>query len=248
MAKKIKAEAWGNDDLLGPFKRGTKELDWGGLGGWDSGSIMSCYDGHPVIVFPHAGSGVLVGGSCLHPSVKDADVYIGFASGMKHTVRSYPWTEGREFQFDITDGQAPPDAAVFSDLVDWTIRELLDGRKVHAGCVGGHGRTGTFIVAVVSRMIPEEKNAIKFVRESYCHKAVESPAQVEFLVQHFGVKKADPSGWSHSKKKGGKKMTTFHEVALHESVQRTGSFETGPPTYGHGNVWGRQSQGGQDAN
>lgn len=245
--KKIKAlDTWGanglEEDLLGPFKRTGSTLDWGDLGSLaGGGSRGACYDTHPEITFPDI-PGVLMGGSCMTPRVKDADVYIGFASGMKLTNRSYPWTNGYEFLFAVTDGRAPSDAVAFVSLVDWVTEELKKGSRVHAGCVGGHGRTGTFIAAVVSLLLPEVKNVIKFVREAYCFKAVESPEQVEFLTEHFGIKKADPSGGAYhrySKKtnRKGKNKTSVVVDLLQQSSPD--DFDTGLSAFVPGNVWGR---------
>ncbi len=228
----------GGQGLEGVFSQGKV---WGDLSGWGGsshagagGGYHKCYEDHPEVKFPHEGSGVLVGGSCTYPTVEDADVYIGFSSsGMWQTSRAYPWTTGNEFLFEITDGQAPVDAAAFSDLVDWTIRELLDGRKVHAGCIGGHGRTGMFIVAVVSRMVPEIEDAIAYVRESYCAKAVESVEQVMFLVKNFGVKKGKASKTGYGEPKKTKDSMLTITSSSHDDL------DTGPPIYGPGNVWGR---------
>jgi hypothetical protein len=52
----------------------------------------------------------------------------------------------------------------------------------------GHGRTGTFLAALVATM--GENDAINYVRTNYCQKAVESRVQVDFLAKHFGVKSA----------------------------------------------------------
>ncbi len=95
---------------------------------------------------------------------------------------------------------APSDLNQFKSLITWLHGMLLDKKKVHIGCVGGHGRTGTVLAALVRVMI-EENDAIGYVRHHYCQKAVESEAQVSFLVRHFGILPAAATkmgvGFSH---------------------------------------------------
>ena len=79
----------------------------------------------------------------------------------------------------------PDDPAEFKKMVTWTLQQLDEGKKVHCGCIGGHGRTGTFLAALCAEA--GEKDAITYVRKNYCKKAVESTKQAEFLTKHFGV-------------------------------------------------------------
>ena len=148
------------------------------------GSGERCYHKHPALKLPGTEL-VIYGGSCSSPAVHDADVYIGFDHGMKFTARHWPWRKGDELLFEITDMSAPKNVADFRALVTWTKIQLEAGRKVHAGCIGGHGRTGTFFAALVSEF--GEKDAIAYVRKHYCDKAVESGAQIAFLKEHFDV-------------------------------------------------------------
>jgi hypothetical protein len=61
--------------------------------------------------------------------------------------------------------------------------KILPIGKVAVGCVGGHGRTGTAIAAILiaSKKITAEE-AIEFVRENYCDRAIETSKQEEYLV------------------------------------------------------------------
>ena len=149
-----------------------------------------CYKSHPPLKLPGTDL-VIYGGSCSSPVVHDADIYIGFDSGMTFTERQFPWTPGHEILFRITDMDAPKDAGLFRKLVFWTRDQLEIGMKVHCGCIGGHGRTGTFLAALVSTF--GEKDAISYVRQNYCHKAVESTTQIKFLAKHFEVIEAKGS-------------------------------------------------------
>lgn len=147
--------------------------------------IKKCYETHPALP---VGEFKVYGGSCGHPIVKDADVYVGLDLGMAKSVKSYPWEHGDSFLFYIADMHAPTDPAQFKKLIEWLAVQLAASKKVHVGCLGGHGRTGTVLSALVSYMTGEV-DAITYVRKHYCIKAVESAEQVDFLVKHFGVKK-----------------------------------------------------------
>lgn len=164
----------------------------------------SCYQSHPALVL---GEFKVYGGSCLYPIVKDADIYVGLADSMEANTMSFPWVEGHAFFYSIRDRKAPVNAENFVAMVDWLVEQIKAGKKVHAGCFGGHGRTGLLLSALVSRLT-EEEDAIGYVRKNYCTKAVESPTQVKFLVEHFGVKKV--GGSDSGKYRSGKK--TYHEA------------------------------------
>jgi hypothetical protein len=117
--------------------------------------------------------------------VKDADIYVGFDS-MAHSPKAYPWVEGYSVAFPIPDMGVPHDVANTIRLVDWLVQRLHEGDKIHLGCIGGHGRTGLILSAVTFVAIGEVQ-AIQYVRKHYCHKAVETKAQVDFLHQVFGI-------------------------------------------------------------
>lgn len=152
--------------------------------------LPRCYETHPPLVLPGTEL-VIYGGSCISPVVVDADDYVGFERGMHRTARSMPWNPGNEVQFAVPDMGVPSDVGEYRRLVDWVASELIEGRKVHCGCIGGHGRTGMFFAALVSQF--GEQDATTYVRENYCQKAVESEAQVAFLEKHFGVRRVRPA-------------------------------------------------------
>jgi hypothetical protein len=163
---------------------------------WTQGSYTACYHSHPALVFTTKGGHVyeLWGGNCMSPVVHDADVYIGFAGSARGGDNAYPWEPGYRpvvtVDYHITDMQPPKDPVSFHALVAWTADQLFAGKKVHAGCMGGHGRTGLFFAAVVA-YVTGMKDAIQYVRKHYCKKAVETPAQVAFLMAEFGVSTAE---------------------------------------------------------
>ncbi len=198
---------------------------WGGVHGQYAGkgttSYSSTYAGHYVSgprcyeshkPLPLKDGMEIYGGSCSSPIVTDADVYVGLDSGMKLTSRSWPWTPGTEIYYPIQDMTAPSDPASFKKLVDFICEQLKAGLKVHVGCIGGHGRTGTLLAAVVA-VLMGEKDAIQYVRKHYCSKAVETGSQVKFLVEHFGVSPAEAAksygGLTSGGSKGSKTVTAM---------------------------------------
>lgn len=52
-------------------------------------------------------------------------------------------------------------------------------------CQGGHGRTGTAlsILAALDGQVPDKMDPVGFIRSKYCHEAVESYAQVNYIQQ-----------------------------------------------------------------
>lgn len=212
------------DDWMSGKQKGTKV----------TGGYQRCYETHPPLKLPNSEL-VIYGGSCINPAVTDADVYIGFDCGMKIGRQAYPWIDGESFLFTITDMRAPSNPADFKALVDWTIAQLNAGRKVHAGCIGGHGRTGTFFAALVATM--GETDAITYVREHYCKKAVESTEQISFLHTHYGVKKV--AGSKSGGYSGG--SSKFQTVSGGKS---NASIDDGPrsfaPLHTVTSIWGKR--------
>lgn len=158
----------------------------------------SCYHSHPALVLK-ALDGVeykIYGGNCHTPVVRDADIYIGFAGDPSAPNKKFPWEEGYKpkivIDYPITDMCAPKHADSFKQMVTWVCNQLQSGAKIHAGCLGGHGRTGMFLVAVCAELTGE-KNAIQYVRKHYCKKAVETKGQIEFLMDHYGVSTDKPT-------------------------------------------------------
>jgi hypothetical protein len=186
--KFAQAPAWENESLY--YTGGTT---YGG--GYGKG--LSCYHTHPPLKFV-AKDGIeytIYGGNCRTPIVKDADIYIGFDGSVAAGSDLFPWDVGYVqpilVDYYITDMSAPKSPVLFHKLIDWTCEQLVAGKKIHAGCIGGHGRTGTFLSAVYAQMTGQ-KDAIQYVRKNYCEKAVESKAQIDFLMKNFGTSAAKP--------------------------------------------------------
>lgn len=158
-----------------------------------NGTYRRCYEDHPTLAI---GEYFINGGSCGHPIIHDADVYVGFDLSMKRSDKSYPWEPGESFLYYIQDMGVPADAAGFKKFIAWLAGQLTAQKKVHIGCIGGHGRTGLVLAALVTYMTGE-LDSISYVRRNYCEKAVESATQVDFLNKHFGITKVLGAKESH---------------------------------------------------
>jgi hypothetical protein len=111
--------------------------------------------------------------------------------------KAFPWiTEGRVelIHLYIKDmGIREPEWKLdaFRNLVDYLCNQLQAGKRIHIGCIGGHGRSGLLLSAIVAKL--GTKDAIQWVRQNHCEKAVESEQQINFLVKHYGVTPAEPA-------------------------------------------------------
>jgi hypothetical protein len=159
-------------------------------GHWPKGP--ACHASHPQI---DLGGGVFCGASCLHP-LKGYDIYVGLDYGMERTIQ-YPWdpvVESKviEVYFPIPDGGIPKSVEQFKKMAVWLKEQLALGKRVHVGCIGGHGRTGLLLAALVS-LVHDNSEAGTWVREHYCKSAIETTKQVQFLKDHFGITEVEAS-------------------------------------------------------
>lgn len=211
-----------------------------------SGGWARCYDTHPP--YPVAEGIVIYGGSCINPKVKDAVVYGGFDGGMSFQKPGYPWNPPQagpvEFLFRIHDRDVPENLDEFKKMIAWLAEQLLAGKKVHLGCIGGHGRTGLVLSALRKHMTGDE-DAITHVRTYYCKKAVETAKQVNWLHQHFGIKKVEATkadyvssgkGKQQSFGFGGGKPLKYHSYGNDEL---TPPLSTGKPLVTANSIWGK---------
>lgn len=148
------------------------------------GTSGRCYETHPVLSL---GNGKLMGGAASAP-VHEADIYVVLQEGSRGNYTTDPWEAKPKMEvcFRIEDMHAPVNVPRFKKLVTWVCNQLQEGKRVHVGCIGGHGRTGLVFSAIIAEM-NGEKDAIQWVRNNYCLRAVESREQVEFLRKHYGV-------------------------------------------------------------
>lgn len=154
---------------------------------------IPCWVTHKPLSIPYGDRSYLIrGGNCGHPNA-DADVAVGlddlvYRAKIPH---SYPWTtSGDSFAFPI-DNNGVSGIRQFRKLIDYLETQLFAGKNIHVGCIGGHGRTGMVLVALYAQ-VTGEQNAGHIVRETYCSRAVESQAQVNFLVKYYGIDSIEP--------------------------------------------------------
>lgn len=200
------------------------------------GTYKRCYHDHPP--YEIAPGLTIYGGSGNTPAVLDAEVYIGFDHGMDKSI-PFPWeavTPPVKVFFPITDMSVPQNLDQFKNLIVWTAEQLHAGKKVHAGCIGGHGRTGLFFSAL-RKYLTGDEDATTHVRANYCKKVVESRQQVDWLHQHFGIKKVPatkgsyghgtvttggshsaPKMWQPKESSGGNRRTTGAPKNLAASI------------------------------
>jgi len=177
----------------------TKSIKGVKASSWSAG-YKSCYHTHPplkVVIPPEKLKNgqkdemitYLYGGNCATPIVKDATIYVGLDYSMADYPSMYPWNDGPiAVFFKIQDMSTPKDPDEFKKMIKWLADKVLEGEKVHVGCIGGHGRTGMVLSALVYELTGNN-DAIAYVREHYCEKAVETDTQINFLHKHFGLKK-----------------------------------------------------------
>ena len=147
----------------------------------------SCYTTHPVLKI---GGGRLIGGNCRNHAANKAHLYVALDSVHEHPLYDPATPLARCVFYPIPNMKIPTRPDKFSALIDDIIQTLSAGQTVHVGCIGGHGRTGMVLAAVVARLgiAGPDNDAIGWVRENYCKKAVETKAQEGFIVVNFGAK------------------------------------------------------------
>lgn len=194
-------------------------------GGQTSWGRSGCHEGHPELKL---GNGVLLGASGYYPR-EGFDVYVDLtAPGVGQT--SLPWETPVRIDFKISDQSVPKEVGRFKKLVTYLCTQLQDGRRVHVGCMGGHGRTG-LVLSAVYKELTGDKDAIQWVRKNHCDRAVESEKQIAFLVKHYGVSDAEPA-----KRWGGLSFGSSNSdpwaggtsLSLEEYMRSTGSAKPTP--------------------
>ena len=153
--------------------------------GW--ATTPRCYQSHPELPL---GGGTVIGGNCLNHKAHMANIYVALCDSHMHpTFHEDMLMVGGPvcIHYPITNMKAPNNPTKFKALITYLEAELLNGSQVHIGCIGGHGRTGLVIAALVARLGVSD-DPIGWVRANYCGRAVESDIQENFLVVHFGAK------------------------------------------------------------
>lgn len=199
-----------------------------------------CSDKHPKLNVGTDESPLYVtGGSVTQPvsgQFEDHDIVVALESGGRILNLTAPWSGTTAFYFPIVDMSTP----AFEDLeklITYLSEALQDGKSVMIGCIGGHGRTGLVLAALVATL-RGEKDAITYVRKHYCKKAVESSSQINFLVKHYGVTKVEASkqhGMGDYKGVGGKKNPGYYGYAKNKDLFGSSGGRKVPDTIAHVN-------------
>ena len=94
-----------------------------------------------------------------------------------------PWSHDH---LEWPDFGVPADPAAVSAALRSLLARARGGEWVELGCLGGHGRTGTALacLAILCELPPSD--AVTWVRENYCSKAVETGQQEAFVTAFVG--------------------------------------------------------------
>lgn len=184
-------------------QRGMGFIDFSGMGpphdpdAWrdtvDKGGKLTvhrgeaCHTSHPDLML---GGGTLIGGNCRdHERHEGVNLYIALDYSMSHPQYRIGAEPAACVYYPIENMKTPNRPDNFIALIEFIVKELGKGSRVHVGCIGGHGRTGLVIGAVVARLgVDPDGDAIGWVRSNYCKRAIETKEQENFLVVHFGAK------------------------------------------------------------
>mgnify|MGYP001615908168 CR=1 FL=1 len=186
---------------------------------------FTCHHTHPA--YPVAEGFTVLGGSGISPFHTDCDIYVSFDKATYPGTRSLPWEAGEDFIFYIKNYGVPDDPAAFRKMVEWLAEQIKAGKKVHLGCMAGHGRTGMVLAALRMHMAGD-KDAITHVRTNYCDQAMETDGQIKWLMTHWGVNVAPPR-----KKKYAESATTASKVG----AIKNGVWDDHTPASKAGNEW-----------
>jgi len=91
---------------------------------------------------------------------------------------------------DWPDGGVPTDPAAAAAKIREAFQAARRGQRVEVGCIAAHGRTGTALACMAILAGVDANEAVDWIRDHYCEKAVESPYQ-EPWVRLFGEGVAD---------------------------------------------------------
>lgn len=162
-------------------------------------SKAGCHTGNPVVfeidgVAVHGGGHSRNGG--WHKMNPLPDLAIGPAQvmdGTRPTTAPAEFTCSQHVTVPYIISIDFPDFSIPKDIHrDWWLALVSDIKRlgiktVSTQCVGGHGRTGVQL-AILAHMMgateqPDSHALIKWVREKYCHHAVETASQQQYVAE-----------------------------------------------------------------
>jgi len=188
----------------------SSSADWhvensGGKTGWFKGTpVQMCK--HIRDTFAWAGTdgaeySILVSGWGHKPAKwdektnPDAAIYLEKAWATTMPVPVWTWDAEIAMPTPDTDRRWPTvmvnwvDQGVISveylhAIVQWTLAQIRDGKVVETGCHGAHGRTGTFLAALLVATGTSASDAIDVVRTAHCDEAIETKKQEELVSEY----------------------------------------------------------------
>ncbi len=92
-----------------------------------------------------------------------------------------PWPHAH---VDWPDFGVPADIDALRRALEDVLARARRGDVVEVGCLGGHGRTGTALACLAVLTGTPAADAVAWVRDNYCAKAVET-AEQEAFVESF---------------------------------------------------------------
>jgi hypothetical protein len=100
------------------------------------------------------------------------------------------WTPDWPSEYlDWPDFGVPREHEAADRQISETWRQAQEGKRVEVACIGGHGRTGTVLACMaVLAGIPADE-AVRWVRNQYCERAVQEPSQ-EYWMERFAERQA----------------------------------------------------------
>ncbi len=106
------------------------------------------------------------------------DVKAASFSRGDHRVQKTQDSHARAIRYVWWEDMGTLELELLEVLVDEAHEALVRGDTVEVGCIGGHGRTGTFLAALLVKVERLDGDAaVKRVKETYCLEAVETPGQ-----------------------------------------------------------------------
>ena len=180
--------------------------EYGVYGGYGAGgtTVMSTWEAchHHMVPFQFEG---LDNTYTVHLSGSSA---LGTTPGIKElpTVGVYVddgWLEGRLASNDQSrelDVKQPTalyvgwgdfkaiDVKVLAEAIEWVVPFVHNRQDIiEIACIGGHGRTGTFLASLLVREGWAPTDAIEYIRGGYCKKAIESKPQEELITEYHNL-------------------------------------------------------------
>lgn len=94
-----------------------------------------------------------------------------------------PWPHDH---LDWPDFGVPQDPERVRSVLGQVLARARSGERVEIGCLGGHGRTGTALAGLVALSGLPAEDAVDYVRDQYCPRAVETAEQETYVDLLFG--------------------------------------------------------------